>query len=213
MKQPKADRLEFPPLAARSIKDFRVPDDAINPDPELGKRTDQSAMELLRLSLLGIAGYGFLLKEMAMGNSAGLAACQEHHIWLLAGAGLLAITASAALMTREWLVRCSWIQIMILRTFVKLENDGWADSEKSQLRESIHLFRAEQKMKLTWSKYGLRTAHICLSFGAIVTVVSFGLVLLALQPEPKKQGSSLPQPVFKMEKGSSLRGGKPVVSV
>src|ERR1700693_1348845 len=98
---------DFPPLPTRSVKDFQIPDNAIHPDAELAKRTDDCAMELVRLSLLGIAGYGFLLREMAVGSTSGLRACQEYGVCLLAGAGLLAITAWSALWARELLVRCS----------------------------------------------------------------------------------------------------------
>ena len=145
--------LEYPPLAARCLKHFEIPDDAIGADTELARRTDECAMELLRLSLLGIAGYGFLLKEMALGNSAGLAACQKYAGCLLAGAGALAITATAALLTREWSVRCSAIQIMILRTYAKLESGGWAPDEENTLRKSLPPYRAEQRKKLTRAKY------------------------------------------------------------
>jgi hypothetical protein len=183
MKHLKTTHLEFPKLttATRSIKDFQIPGDAINADAELGKRTDECTMELLRLSLLGIAGYGFLLKEMAIGSPTGLAACQKHPILLLTGAGLLAITAGATLLTREWLVRCSTIQIMILRTFAKIENGGWSKDENNELTDSINSFRAEQRTKLMWTKYSLRIAHWSLTLGAVVTVVSFGVVLLALK--------------------------------
>ena len=192
----KRTHLEFPPrnIATRSLKDFLIPGDAINPDAELGKRTDECTMELLRMSLLGIAGYGFLLKEMALSKPAALAACQRHVGLLLTGAGLLAITAGATLLTREWLVRCSTIQIMILRTFAKLENGRWTEQENCELTESISAFRNEQTKKLTWTKYSLRIAHWCLTVGAIVTVVSFGVVLLAIPVvETQTQGPSTPQ--------------------
>ena len=78
-------------------------------------------MELSRLALLGIAGYGFLLKEMAMANSSGLVACQRYAVCILTGAGFLGLATSFALATRELSIRCSAIQIAILRTFVKAQ--------------------------------------------------------------------------------------------
>src|SRR3954454_11664778 len=115
---------DFPRVPTRSIDDFRIPPDAIDSDSEHAKRAEDSAMELSRLSLLGIAGYGFLLKEMAMANSSGLAACQKYAACLLTGAALLGLATSCALATRELSIRCSAIQIAILRTFVKLKNAG-----------------------------------------------------------------------------------------
>jgi hypothetical protein len=177
----------FPRLSTRSVKDFEIPPDAINPDSEHAKRAEDSAMELSRLSLLGIAGYGFLLKEMAMANSSGLVACQRYAVCILAGAFFFAVATTCALGTRELSIRCSAIQIAILRTFVKLENGGWSTAEMATLNEDLEQYRSNQKNKLDIARHLLWVAHLALVAGTIFTVVSFGLVLFALKPEPKKQ--------------------------
>ena len=170
----------FPRLATRSIRDFCIPDDALKPDSEHAKRADDSAMELSRLSLLGIAGYGFLLKGTAMAGGSGLAACQKYAWCLISGAALLAVATSCALATRELSVRCSTLQIAILRTFTKLENGGWSDSEVSILKLELENYRVDQRNKLKVARQCLRIAHLSLAAGAVLTVVSFGLILNAV---------------------------------
>src|SRR5580658_2406601 len=179
---------DFPTLPTRSLKDFLIPDEAISSDADHSERAEDAAMELSRLSLLGIAGYGFLLKEIAMGNSSGLAACQRYAACLLVGAALLAICTSCALAlaTRELSIRCSAIQISILRTFAKLENGGWSNDEIETLKKYLEANRSLQRTNLNIAKWTLRVAHIALAVGAIATIISFGLVLLALRPEPEK---------------------------
>jgi hypothetical protein len=187
--QSKALFCDFPRVPTRSIDDFIIPRDAIDSDSEHAKRADESAMELSRLSLLGIADYGFLLKEMAMANSSGLVACQRYAACLVTGAALLGLATSCALWTRELSIRCSAIQIAILRTFVKLKNGGWSDEQTKILREDLHNYRSNQKRKLDIARHCLFVAHVALAAGTIVTVVSFALVLFALKPEPRKQAA------------------------
>jgi len=173
--------LRFPPsaVAARSVNDFRIPDEAIRADADVSRRMDECAMELVRLSLLGIAGYGFLIKEIAVGIAGGLAACKNNAALLVSGAACFAITLCFAFVSRELQVRCSGIQIAILRTFGKLENqtDVWSPGEIEILKSSLTSYRAEQRKKLEWNRYSIRAAHVFLAAGAIITVICFAVVL------------------------------------
>jgi len=192
--KPSAVFCSFPRLSARSIKDFEIPGEAFSADADHAKRAEDSAMELSRLSLLGIAGYGFLLKEMAMASSSGLLACQKYAWCILAGAVLFGVATSCALVTRELSIRCSAIQIAILRTIVKLGNGGWSNAETATLNEDLQNYRSNQKDKLDKARHCLLAAHLALIAGTIFTVISFGLVLFALRPEPKKQSSDMAEP-------------------
>ena len=196
MRTPKPSDIfcDFPRLSARSIKDYEIPAAAFDADADHAKRAEDSTIELSRLSLLGIAGYGFLLKEMAMANSAGLVACQKYAGCILAGAGLLGVATAFALWTRELSVRCSALQILILRTVVKLGNGGWSNAETATLNDELHNYRRNQKDKLDKARHCLLVAHLALIAGTIFTVISFGLVLFALRPEPKKQGYEMQEP-------------------
>jgi hypothetical protein len=173
------------------MKDYAIPADAINADSEHAQRAADSAMELSRLSLIGIAGYGFLLKEMAMANSSGLLACQKYAACILAGIFFLGVATSCALYTRELTIRCSAIQIDILRTVTKLDNGDWSSANEKLLREDLETYRANQRHKLDRARHLLLSAHLALVAGTIFTVLSFGLVLFALKPEPRKQTENL----------------------
>jgi hypothetical protein len=172
--------LRFPPsaVAARSVSDFKIPDDAIRADADLSRRMDECAMELVRLSLLGIAGYGFLIREIA-GIHGGLAACKNNAALLVSGAACFAVTLCFAFVSRELQVRCSGIQIAILRTFGKLENQtgGWSRGEIEILKSSLTSYRVEQKRKLEWNRHCMRGAHVFLAAGAIIIVICFAVVL------------------------------------
>jgi hypothetical protein len=167
---------------------------------------DECAMELVRLSLLGIAGYGFLLKEMAVGNASGLLACQNNAPLLMTGAACLAITVCLAFVSRELQVRCSGIQIAILRTFSKLENkdDNWSQGEIDLLNASLASYRKEQKTKLEWNRYCMYFAHASLAAGVVITVICFGIILRDLKPDTNagKQKTSL---LFHTEAFARLR--------
>lgn len=81
----KRSDLDFPSRPARSLDDVIIPDDAIKPDNELGRRSDEAAMDLAKWALLGIAGYGFLLKEIAIQHSEGVVAGQRYAVFLITG--------------------------------------------------------------------------------------------------------------------------------
>jgi hypothetical protein len=171
----------LPSRAARSLNDVTIPDDALKPDLELGKRADDTAMELARWALLGIAGYGFLLKEMAVPNSAGLLACQRYALFLLGGASLLALAAACAIITKEATIRNFSLQLVIFRTLKKLENGGWSEPDKRDLEKDLDDFRSMQRRYVGISEWSLRFAHVSLAVGAIVTVICFGLVLYSMK--------------------------------
>ncbi|MGA3213298.1 MAG: hypothetical protein ABSD20_18495, partial [Terriglobales bacterium] len=53
--------LKFP---ARCIEDIELPEQAFRADFELGERYQDFTKGLVRISLLGVAGYGFLIREV-----------------------------------------------------------------------------------------------------------------------------------------------------
>ncbi len=189
LEQPKT--IPFPPLPTRCIKDFQIPDDAIHADAELSKRMDECAMQLVRLSLLGIAGYGFLIKEIAVGSTSGLEACQKSAIFIIGGAACLVLSLGLAFWARELQVRCSGLQIAILRTFGKLENGGWSEDQVGTLKASLKSYRAEQRNKLDWNRRSMRMAHMLLAIGAASAVVCFFVVLRELKPESKSERAAI----------------------
>jgi hypothetical protein len=194
---PKA--FQFPPVPARCVKDFEIPNEAIHADAELSKRMDECAMQLVRLSLLGIAGYGFLIKEIVAG-SGGAMLTTPGSVLLFTGAACFAVALAFAFWSRELQVRCSGIQIIILRTFGKLENGGWSEGEIDTLERSLVSYREEQKDKLDRNRRCMRAAHLLLVAGAVSAVLCFGVVLMHINPDSKGAKST---PSISKQVGSS----------
>lgn len=172
---------DFPSIPARSLDDLSIPDDAMRIDNELAKRSDESAMDLAKWALLGIAGYGFLLKEMALPNRAGLLTCQKYAVFLITGASLLALAAAFALGSKERLIRCAVYQMNILRSLKKLGNGGWSEQQTATLHNDLTRYRTEQKKNIVIASRCLRLAHFLLAAGAIATVVCFVLIILSMK--------------------------------
>lgn len=172
---------EFPKLPARSLEDLRIPEDAIKLDNEIAKRSDGAAMDLAKWALLGVAGYGFLLKEVAMSSPSALLACQKFGAALIVGAFLLAASAGLALVSKERLIRCSVIQMYILRILKKLNNGGWSEQQTSILEKELANRREIQKKNIVLAERCLRYAHWLLGIGAFVTVLCFALVLFSMR--------------------------------
>jgi len=172
---------EFPSVPARSLEDISVPEDVSRIDNDLAKRSDEAAMDLAKWALLGIAGYGFLLKEMAVPSSGGLFACQRYAAVLILGAAFFAAAAAFALGSKERLIRCAVYQMYILRSLKKLENGGWSEQQTAALHADLAAYRTGQKKNIVLASRWLRLAHGCLAAGAIVTVVCFGLVLFSMK--------------------------------
>lgn len=177
----KEPTIGFPSLPARSLEDLSIPFDAMNLDNELAKRSDEAAIDLAKWALLGIGGYGFLLKEMVLPNSAGLLACQRYAGFFITGASLLAAAAAFALGSKERLIRCAVLQMYILRSLKKLGNGGWSEQEAAVLKKDLASYRTVQKKNITIASLWLRLAHGCLAAGAVVTVICFGLVVFSVK--------------------------------
>jgi hypothetical protein len=55
---------EWVTIPSRSIEDIELPEHAYKADFDMGKRGQDFSKELVRFSLFGVAGYGFLIKEI-----------------------------------------------------------------------------------------------------------------------------------------------------
>jgi len=55
--------------AARSLKDLELKEDLWKPDFDIISRYQHFETEIIRLSLLGVAGYGFLISQVRMNDT------------------------------------------------------------------------------------------------------------------------------------------------
>ena len=148
-----------------------VPEDEYKVDLELLDRYQAYSAELLRLSLLGIAGYGFLIKEVLLTDKAGKSLCQARLIesgWLLIGVVMLGASAATALAHRNF----STDACACIIAFLRMTNSKPPASPVliDRERQTIH-------SELKWSGRFLVASAWFLALGALCVVATFVSVL------------------------------------
>lgn len=173
-------------IPARTLADIDVPDGAYKPDFELTDRFQGFATELLRLALLGIAGYGFLISEVLMklrladthapSNAPPLLESSNARVLVV---GILALGAAAgfALVYRLWSTSCLGRQLAIARTLKRMEQPHWDAGERAANEARLTGDRAVQRRILIWCHRCLVAAAVCLGVGTAAVVWAFGVTL------------------------------------
>lgn len=140
-----------------------VHEDAYAADVRVIDRYQGYGAELLRLSLLALAGYGFLMKE-ALGNVAIKNQLAQLKIPLIAGAVLFGLAALCALMHRGLSSEALAYMITVLRV---------------QNRDSDRAKREEKCLRryLKSSGVSLVLAALFLGLGALFFVFAFAWML------------------------------------
>lgn len=168
------------PLPARSLDDLSLDESVTGPDFKLGERYLDLSKELSRLALLGIAGYGFLIKEIAMKGESShpFLSYMVHHPYLpLLGLFSLGLSAAASLLTSQISTNCMKLQIDIVRYVKRRTNPGWTDEERVHNDLYLAERRRFQKASISRGRMCLRTAVLLLIAGTLLTVLSFALIL------------------------------------
>jgi hypothetical protein len=160
-------------VPARSLSDVEIPDSSWKPDFDIADRYQNFANELMRISLLGIAGYGFLIKEVVMADDKFFPMIGEigKHLWI--GALFLAACLSLVLVHRFLSTDCLYYQSVIMRSLKRLENQHWNETEKESERLCLDEARGIQKSKSKTSHYVLIGASVCFAIGFIYLLVVF----------------------------------------
>lgn len=162
---------------AKSLKDVEIPDASWKPDFDLADRYQCFANELMRIALLGIAGYGFLIKELCgKGNrmESGLANC----LWI--GAVCLCLSLTLVLAHRFLSTSCLYCQILIMRSLKRLDNSHWTEVEKDNERKFLDNTRNAQKKKSKFSHFVLVSAATFFATGFIFVIAVFHNLLLTI---------------------------------
>jgi hypothetical protein len=170
------------PIPAKTIADLELEEKVYKPDFEITEKFQGFSKELVRISLLGLTVYGFLIKMAA--DEPGdkrlfLQAIRDHN--LLATAGIIAFASSAAcaLMHGFLATKCLQHQLVISRYFGRLEGDRWDDDAKKEFREIIQSQQTAQRSVLRWGTRFLLIATTALISGSIMVGLCSGLVLFS----------------------------------
>ncbi len=153
---------------ARSLIGVPVDAQAYRVDLELQDRYTAYSAEILRLALLGIAGYGFLLKDVILADRAAGSFAQRAHAvgpLLVGGVVCLGLAAALALQHRLFATGCVACIVAFLRKNAA-GRGAEADAERDALRRN-----------LKWAGRLLRLSALALGLGAGAVVVTFGYVL------------------------------------
>ena len=108
-------------------------------DLELQDRYTAYSAEILRIALLGIAGYGFLLKDILYAEHAPSTLLHRaHDVWclLIGGAVCLGLSAALALQHRVYSTDCVSCIVAFIRKNVCGRSDE-AESERALLRTNL----------------------------------------------------------------------------
>jgi hypothetical protein len=146
----------------------RIDERRLKPDMDLLEQYVAYSAELLRLSLLGVAGYAFLLKELVYSQSANkdFAFRLTQNRWSLIG-GVISFGISAAFALQHRIFATDVVACMLdhLR-YRAVNNQASAEKQASEARSN-----------LKWSGRLLVLSALFLGFGAAAVVYTFVRVL------------------------------------
>lgn len=169
-------------LAARTLADVTPAEDDFRADFEITDKYQAFSAELVRLSLLGIAGYGFLLSNFVLANgtrSEFFAQMASRKLPLGIGLICLGIATAGALAHRFYSTDCLSHQVTILRLLKRADREGWTDEEKQQNEDRLARERRSQGNDLRRCRILLIWSSVLLVCGAAAVVMTFALVLFS----------------------------------
>ena len=161
-------------MAKRAL-DYEVPESFYKVDLELLSKYQAYSAELLRLSLLVLAGYGFLLKEVAPHDAQFFARLGPHRWLLVVGLVAIGLSASAAIAHRYASTDGFANQISYYRLSKRSSESMETDRAESQVRSLCEY--ATMLRLYRWSTWALRLSAASLAVAAAVTVTAFLVTL------------------------------------
>ncbi|WP_147303540.1 hypothetical protein [Rhodohalobacter sp. SW132] len=167
-------------IPARKLSDITLPDDTYNADFQLTDRYQAFSTELIRFSLFGIAGYGFLIANVVVKSDEHLKTFTEQAALLGAGIVFLGLAMALALAYRFFSTGCLAYQISILRTLTRLENPHWTAEELEASEQRLNRERKEQLRTLRFCHRCLMASVASLVGGAVCVVYVFAAVLFGI---------------------------------
>jgi hypothetical protein len=176
-----------PRPAGKSLSDIELDEKIWKPDFDIVSRYQTFETEIIRLSLLGIAGYGFLISQIKMTDPTPLfRSLKAEKVFLFIGLITLGSSLALSLMHRFLSTSCLFYQINILRGLKRLENDHWSPQEKDDERKQIARTRTVQRKTSKTCHYSLMIAAGLLAIGFIMVVITFYNVLSSVSVPSSK---------------------------
>jgi hypothetical protein len=160
-------------IGARKLIDVDIPEASWKSDFDIVEKYQSFANEMLRISLLGIAGYGFLIKEVCMKDPKFYSLLHVLKSTVGLGGTCLLLCLAFSLAHRFFSTDCLYYQIQIMRGLKRLENPHWSDSEKKQELIFIENCRKNQRKVANSSHIILVTATIAFVLGFLFITASF----------------------------------------
>jgi len=168
------------PIPARSIEDLELDDKVYKPDLEITDRFQGFSKELVRISLLGLGLYGFLIKMAAdeqRDKPFLWEALRRHPTLAATGVVAFALCAACALFNGYLANKCLAHQLVISRYFGRLKGDRWDKDAKESFRKIIQERQNAQRLVLRIGTSLLFLATLALIAGAVLFGWCSGLVL------------------------------------
>jgi hypothetical protein len=172
----------MPRLAARSLADISLAEEAYQADFQIADKYQGFSSELVRLSLLGIAGYGFLFAQLPPESAAAafLGELKRSLPLLTTGIICLGVASGAALAHRFFSTDCLTHQVTILRLLRRGENAEYTSEEKVENTTLLETERRDQQADLRRCRLLIVASAAFLFAGAGIAVAAFARAVSAL---------------------------------
>jgi len=173
-------------LSEKYLGGLKLDEDIYKVDLAVLDRYQAFSSELLRLSLLGIAGYGFLITNVFLkssGGSGGFAAQVPRYVMniaLPAGAVVLALSAMTALGHRYFSTDCITHYVRRLRLLKKKDDMPEDEPQREIIAKIIDVEEMSLENDLKRCKWLLIASSIFLLLGAAFVAWAFAATLSAL---------------------------------
>src|SRR5215469_6478632 len=138
---------------AKQLSDLEVPDTIWKADFDIADRYQGFANEIMRIALLGIGGYAFLIKtSLTSSNLFCQAQIRDNRVYVILGAISLGLSLILVLTHRFYSAVCLYYQLLIIRSLKRLENTHWSEEEKQIEQRFLKHTRDSQRYRAILSR-------------------------------------------------------------
>jgi hypothetical protein len=179
------DEVAMRTLTKKYLGGTEVKEDRYKVDLAVLERYQAFSGEVLRLALLGIAGYGFLIANVVFktdksGNYTFFSPFVENKILLLLGVIALAASTAAALSHRFYSTDCLTHFVRRLRLTQMLEAKPDSPDAES-MKVTIETEENSLDKDITMCRWMLIVSSSCLAIGAVCVALAFAVTLSTAQ--------------------------------